>query len=367
MLLCLALPLSTRSKPSPALPVHIQPGKGCALRPSCCSDTRDAPAGCFCWHPNKPPSCGNVCSDLLASSILLPAPAILKGGTSKCSGQRRSSSTLGLQQFFALWATLREHFEGKFALTKPPKSRRLEQNLRHLHEVWLQSSSGEPDTPTALSHTLCATSHEQLQTVEPTAATHSYLRAQLAPDLLLQAIWQPPLSHPMSCPDQEQDTGMVHDISDLPEELRMQTAAWVEHGTLPALRLVSRGWNKAANLAVRRLGHGLLQPEQMMLLGQRWPNLERLYLDCYGWPDKYCRDLISFLMPLTRIQGLSLGIGAALLPEGQDFILRQTRLLSLRTIGCFDSTPRSLRWAAATYQQAEPPDKAGMWPASRAL
>ena len=46
---------------------------------------------------------------------------------------------------------------------------------------------------------------------------------------------------------------MVQAISDLPEELRVQTAAWVEHSSLPALRLVSRGWYEAANLAVRQL------------------------------------------------------------------------------------------------------------------
>ena len=35
---------------------------------------------------------------------------------------------------------------------------------------------------------------------------------------------------------------MVRYISDLPEELRMRTAACVEHSSLPALRLVSRSW-----------------------------------------------------------------------------------------------------------------------------
>ena len=53
---------------------------------------------------------------------------------------------------------------------------------------------------------------------------------------------------------------MVQDFSDLPEELRMQTAAWVEHGSLPALRLVSRGWNEAANLYVRQLKQPFLIP-----------------------------------------------------------------------------------------------------------
>ena len=38
-------------------------------------------------------------------------------------------------------------------------------------------------------------------------------------------------------------------------------------------------------------------------------------------------------MPLTRLQHLGLAIGAALLPEAQEFMLRQTRLLSLRTEG----------------------------------
>ncbi len=39
---------------------------------------------------------------------------------------------------------------------------------------------------------------------------------------------------------------------------------------------------------------------------------------------------MSSLMPLTRLQHLTLSIGAALLPEGQELMLRQTRLLSLR-------------------------------------
>ena len=132
---------------------------------------------------------------------------------------------------------------------------------------------------------------------------------------------------------------MVHDISDLPEELRAQTAAWVEHSSLPALRLVSRGWNEAANLAVRQLKrHDSLWPAQeleMRLIGQRWPNLERLELDeedALVEPDEDCRQLMASLTPLTRLQHLSLGMGAALLPEGQECILRQTRLLSLRTI-----------------------------------
>ena len=76
----------------------------------------------------------------------------------------------------------------------------------------------------------------------------------------------------------------------------------------------------------------------MRLIGQRWPNLERLDLalqqatsgNLLATPDKKCRDLMSSLMPLTRLQHLTLSIGAALLPEGQELMLRQTRLLSLR-------------------------------------
>ena len=57
----------------------------------------------------------------------------------------------------------------------------------------------------------------------------------------------------MPTPDQNQDTEIVQDTSDLPADLRRQTAACVEHGSLPSLRLVSRDWNEAANLAVRQL------------------------------------------------------------------------------------------------------------------
>ena len=57
----------------------------------------------------------------------------------------------------------------------------------------------------------------------------------------------------MSSQDQEQDTDKVWDMSDLPADLRRQTAALVEHGSLPALRLISHDWNEAANLAVRQL------------------------------------------------------------------------------------------------------------------
>ena len=72
----------------------------------------------------------------------------------------------------------------------------------------------------------------------------------------------------------------------------------------------------------------------MRLIGQRWPYLERLvlFLKQLASPDENCRDVISTLRPLTRLQDLKLGIGALLLPEGQDFILRQTRLLSLSTV-----------------------------------
>ena len=72
-------------------------------------------------------------------------------------------------------------------------------------------------------------------------------------DLLLQAIRWSPLGNTMSSPDQEQATDKVWDISDLPADLRRQTAAWVEPGSLPGLRLVSHDWNEAANLAVRQL------------------------------------------------------------------------------------------------------------------
>ena len=52
-------------------------------------------------------------------------------------------------------------------------------------------------------------------------------------------------------------------------------------------------------------------------------------------PDGNCRDLMSSLMPLMRLQHLSLDAGTALLPEGREFVLRQTRLLSLRICGMF--------------------------------
>ena len=115
------------------------------------------------------------------------------------------------------------------------------------------------------------------------------------------------------------------DISDLPADLRRQTAALVEHSSLPAMRLVSRGWNEAANLAVRRL-ESELSPVQLRVIGQRWPNLEQLALDWRLPPD---RDLLLSLMPLKRVQHLGVGMGAVLLPEGQEFMLRQTPLLGL--------------------------------------
>ena len=145
----------------------------------------------------------------------------------------------------------------------------------------------------------------------------------------------------MSSPDQEQDIDIVQDNNDLPTDLRRQIAAWVEHGTLPALRRVSRGWKEAADLAVRQLKDDLdlwpYNPEQARLSGQRRPNLDFLDLShqfVLASPDKDCGDLMSSLMPLTRLQHLGLGIGAALLPEGQDFMIRQTRLLSL----CLDGS-----------------------------
>ena len=141
----------------------------------------------------------------------------------------------------------------------------------------------------------------------------------------------------MSSPDQEQDTNSGLGINDLPADLRRQTAAWVEHGSLPALRLVSRAWNEAANLAVRRLRmFADLRPARVLVIGQRWPNLDRLDLGmtpALGWPDEDCRVLTSSLRPLKRLKHLHLGIGAALLPEGQEFLLRQTRLLSLSISG----------------------------------
>ena len=142
----------------------------------------------------------------------------------------------------------------------------------------------------------------------------------------------------MSNPDQEQGTDKVWEISDLPADLHRQTAALVEHRSLPALRLVSRGWNEAANLAVRQL---YSPPAQVRLVGQRWPNLERLELDltdALARPDKGCADLMASLMPLTKLEHLSLALGAALLPEGQEFMLRQTRLLSLRIVGIIGDT-----------------------------
>ena len=139
--------------------------------------------------------------------------------------------------------------------------------------------------------------------------------------------------------NQEQDTDMVLHISDLPEELRIRTAACVEQGSLPALRLVSRTWCEAANLAKRqlKLDFPTLDPPQAQksrLIGQKWPNLERLdlVLDELALPDRRSRDLILALRPLMQLRDLYLVIGALLLPEGQEFILRQTRLLSLCTI-----------------------------------
>ena len=139
----------------------------------------------------------------------------------------------------------------------------------------------------------------------------------------------------MSSPDQEQDNDTVQDISILSADLRRQTAALVEHSSLPALRLVSRGWNEAANLAVRRL-ECELSAAQLRLVGQRWPNLEQLALEWRIPPDKNSRDLLSSLRPLKQVQHLGMGNGAALLPEGQELMLRQTRLLSLRVFGIFD-------------------------------
>ena len=132
----------------------------------------------------------------------------------------------------------------------------------------------------------------------------------------------------MSSSNQQHNTG----ISDLPADMRRQIAALVEHGSLPALRLVRWGWNEAANLAVRQLRR---RPAQVRLVGQRWPNLEWLELELEHsllQPDENCRGLISSLMPLMRLQHLSLAMGASLLPEGQEFILRQTRLLSLSLV-----------------------------------
>ena len=151
----------------------------------------------------------------------------------------------------------------------------------------------------------------------------------------------------MSSPDQEQDIYSGQDISDLPADLRRQTAAWVEHGSLPALRLVSRAWNEAANLAVRQLKESFdLSPAHVLLIGQRWPNLHRLDL-CMAaalrWPDEVCGALMSSLRLLMQLQHLRLGPGAALLPEGQEFILRQTRLLSLSISGILGGTGASDR------------------------
>ena len=183
-----------------------------------------------------------------------------------------------------------------------------------------------------------------MQILRPAAATHAYdctCYSLVNQDLLLQAIRRAPLSSTMSSPGQAQDTDTVLDISVLPADLRRQTAAWVEHSSLPALRLVSRGWYEAANLAVRQLKRHelLLWPAQVLLIGQSWPNLERLDLvsgSIMALPASACRSLISSLLPLTRLQHLSLSTGAALLPESQDLMFRQTRLLSLRTVGIHD-------------------------------
>ena len=49
-------------------------------------------------------------------------------------------------------------------------------------------------------------------------------------------------------------------ISDLPADMRRQIAALVQQSSLPALRLVSRGWNEAANLVVHQLDFERLHP-----------------------------------------------------------------------------------------------------------
>ena len=148
----------------------------------------------------------------------------------------------------------------------------------------------------------------------------------------------------MSSPDQEQDINSGPGINDLPADLRRQTAAWVDHGSLPALRLVSRAWNEAANLAVRRLtGPPPKWPAQLQLIGLRWPNIEQLNLGVIEelWsPDRNCRALILSLRPVKRLQHLRLDLSAALLPEGQELLLRQTGLLGLHlwrnTFGMID-------------------------------
>ena len=148
-------------------------------------------------------------------------------------------------------------------------------------------------------------------------------------DLLLQVVAQR-LVATMSSSKQQRNTS----ISDLPIELRRQIAALVEHGSLPALRLVSRSWSEAANLAVRQLKwYSHMEPahlDRVRLIGQRWPNLEQLDLDRHMTPNEHCGDLMS---SFSRLQHLSLATGAALLPEGQEFIFGQTRLLSLCLIG----------------------------------
>ena len=182
------------------------------------------------------------------------------------------------------------------------------------------------------------------QTLEPTVASqaHNHVRHSLSDvDLLLQVIQLPSVCSTMSSPDQEQDTDIVQDINHLPEELRTQIAAWVEQDSLPALRLVSRHWNDAANLAVRQLGYDLLvSPAQWRLIGQKWPNLEQLDLHWQMTPDKEAsarnyRELVAYLTPITRLEHLGLSMEAALLPEGQELILRQTRLLSLRACSTY--------------------------------
>ena len=111
-------------------------------------------------------------------------------------------------------------------------------------------------------------------------------------------------------------------ISDLPEELRMRIAACMEHGSLPALHLVSRFWCQAANLAMRQLvlhsspwpGQEPAEELRMSLIGQKWPNLERLELvpKQLASPDEHCRDLVLTLRPLTQLQDLYLALGALL-------------------------------------------------------
>ena len=161
---------------------------------------------------------------------------------------------------------------------------------------------------------------------------------------------------------------MVQGISDLPEELRVQTAAWVEPGSLPALRLVSRGWNEAANLAMR----------QLELHNSAWPGqepAEELRNEAH-WPEvalSRAAGAVSETAGVTRreLQRCDLNLEAAHATPGPQIGHRRSAVArgpGLHTQADATAQPehcqllvrgRSHGRAAASHWQPEPPDKAG--------